>query len=273
MDLISIIYFLLLLLISIFSIIFLIRLKNINEKIRVGSSQILGERNDQEDNYSVIKSDDGLLAVLADGMGGLLNGKLASKLAVDTFLEEFVKDYRLKDVEKFFINTSYIANEKILKKGIDSKMGTTLVSCFIEKDNFYWVSIGDSHIYLYRNKELKKLNNDHIYGRILLSKYKKGIITRTEYFSNPKRERLTSYLGYKNFNEIDYNENGIEMLKGDKIILCSDGVYKNLREDEFVNFINQKIHPKLLTQEIMIEIEQKNISGLDNSTIILIEKK
>ncbi|BDU50617.1 PP2C family protein-serine/threonine phosphatase [Haliovirga abyssi] len=269
----QLIYFLFTLIISISILIIYFRNRKSKLKILVGSSQILGERNEQEDNYSVINSDNGLLAVLADGMGGFLNGKLASKIAVETFLEEFVKVYNLQNIGQFFINTSYIANDKLLKVSMDSKMGTTLVSCYMYNNKLYWVSIGDSHIYLYRNKEINLLNNVHTYSKVLLSRYKAGEISRSEYFSNSKRERLTSYLGYKNFHEIDYNENGIELLKGDKVILCSDGVYKSLTEEEILNYVSKKINPEIVTEEIMLEIEDKRISGQDNATIIMVEKR
>jgi serine/threonine protein phosphatase PrpC len=247
--------------------------KTKKEQILYGKGQIIGNRDEQQDSCEILKTENRILAVVADGMGGLFNGKLASETAINIFLEEYVKLYDLYEIDKYFINTSYIANEKILKISNENRMGTTLVASVVTPKKIYWMSIGDSNIYLFRKKQLIKLNEEHVYKNQLLNKYKNGKISRKEYFSNSKRERLTSYLGYKNFHEIDFNENGLDFLKGDKIILCTDGIHKFLTELELINLLNKNLNPHVLVKKILFEIENKNHIEQDNASIVIFEKR
>ena len=117
----------------------------------IGNGQIRGSRKKQEDSFSTIKRDDKILAVLADGMGGLFSGKMASKLATKTYIENFTRTYDIDSVNKFLINNAYIINEKILNKIEDRRIGTTLIAVFIDGDKCYWISIGDSSLYFFKD--------------------------------------------------------------------------------------------------------------------------
>ncbi len=238
----------------------------------IGQDQIQGGRKKQEDSYIAIKSDDGILGVLADGMGGLADGKLASSIAVDTFVNGFLKNYEMKAIQNFLRNTSYIANANILEAAEYKKMGTTLVSVIIKNEKLYWVSIGDSYLYLYRNKEITRLNKVHTYENRLKAKYREGLISREELFKHPKKNQLTSYLGNENFYELDYNINAFALKPKDKLIVCSDGVYNTLSENELEDIIKDNIKSNQLTQIILEEVQSKNIKNQDNASLIIIEK-
>lgn len=258
-------------------IFFLIRIKKSLDKdllkssIKIENAQIIGKRNEQEDSYSTLKSDNGVIAVLADGMGGMESGKKASTIAVNTFIEEFTKNYEIYPIDNFLRNTTYIANQKILNSAGDSRLGTTLISTVINKNKLYWTSVGDSHLYLYRDNELKLLNKKHVYANKLKEEFKAGNISRDEMFNNPRKDMLTSYLGYEEFHELDYSKTPFELKSKDKILICSDGVYRTLSELEIEKILDKKITPEKASKEIFESIKWKNIKNQDNASIILME--
>ncbi|MGM0508833.1 MAG: PP2C family protein-serine/threonine phosphatase [Fusobacteriota bacterium] len=243
------------------------------ENLEIGKKQYIGSRKNQEDSLSIIKNENGRLAIVADGMGGYNRGEKASNMAVKTFMEEFTKKYHMDSIIKFLINSAYIANQKILEFANGEQLGTTLVTTFIKDDRLYWASVGDSQIYLYRDEELKKLNVTHTYERKLKKDYRAKKISRKDYISHPQKDRLTSYLGYEDFHEIDYNKVPIELKKNDKIVLCSDGVSDAINHSELENILNKRETPENLVDEILKRIEDKNRTNQDNASIIIFEKK
>jgi len=246
--------------------------KRYKPKLLIGNAQDRGSRKEQEDSFSTIKNENGVLAVLADGMGGLSLGKKASNLVVRTFLEEFTRTYNIHPIKKFLINTTYISNAKVLEFSTERNIGTTLVAVLINNGRLYWTSVGDSYIYLYREKELNLLNEQHTFAKELAVAYEAGEISQQVALNHPKRDRLTSYLGYENFYELDYSNSAIELQQGDKVILCSDGINDSLSERELEKAISKRAHPLKISEEILKIVLDKNINNQDNATVIVLEK-
>jgi len=250
-------------------------LKNIIQrpKILIGHAQLLGKRKEQEDSFATFNNEFGVLGVLADGMGGYSNGKMASSTVVNTFVSEFAKTRNPESLEDFFINTANLSYSKVCEKGKGIKTGTTLVSVIIFEKNLYWTSVGDSAILLFSKGELINLNKKHIFQAILEKEYVMGNITKEEMINNPKKKRLTSYLGYDGFRDIDICKKPIHLQHGDKVIVCSDGVYNSLTEIELEAILIKNNSPVKTAEEIMEMIKQKNLSDQDNATIIILEKR
>jgi PPM family protein phosphatase len=246
--------------------------KRKKKTILIGNSQEKGSRKVQEDSFSSIESENGMIAIVADGMGGLEYGKIASSTAVKMFIEEFAKEYEMYDVEKFLINTTYTANENIVNMANGRKIGTTVVATVIKDDILHWISVGDSRIYLHRKGELIKLNKEHTYERVLNDRYESGEISRNDVQKHPQKEFLTSYIGYDEFHEIEYSKKPIQLIKGDKVILMSDGIYKSISEEELKEILQKKNNPDKVCDIITDKIEKKRIVNQDNMTIIMMEK-
>ncbi|SJZ97604.1 PP2C family protein-serine/threonine phosphatase [Selenihalanaerobacter shriftii] len=246
--------------------------KKCKSEILIGNAQTIGNRKEQEDAFATIKDDNRILAVLADGMGGFALGKEASDLVVQTFLEAFSRNYNINSINKFLINTAYISNSKVLELAENRHVGTTLVTAMFNNNVFYWAAVGDSSLYLYRNRELFPMNQKHIYANKLKAEYKAGEISREEQFSHPKRDRLTSYLGYEDFHEIDYSKTPIELKKEDKIIICSDGISDVISNIELENILEKKIHPIDTSEMILKLVLNKHRTNQDNATVIVLEK-
>lgn len=243
------------------------------EEDLIGNAQIKGTRNKQEDSFSTIKRDEKILAVLADGMGGLYSGKMASKLATKTFIENFTREYSFDSVNKFLINTTHIINSKILEKIEDKRIGTTLVAVFVTDKRCYWVSVGDSNLFYYKDGIIETVNKKHIYKNVLKEKLRAGDISREEMLNHPRRNTLTSYLGDNNFHKLEYSKSPLEFRPGDKLLLCSDGVSDVLKKRELEDILAKDLHPMETSQYMLEKIKKRKITDQDNATVIILHRK
>jgi len=249
------------------------RLKNAKKDnyILIGNGQTIGKRDEQEDSFSTVENEKGIMAVLADGMGGYTNGKVSSSIAVNTFADEFSNSYSIYPIEDFFRNVSRISNRAILDRSKGARSGTTLVSVIITDEMLYWASIGDSAIALFRNGEVINLNKKHIFESELEQQYISGKISEAQMLNNPMKKRITSYLGAEVLKDIEICEKPIKLKRGDKVILCSDGVYNSISEIEMETILMAKLKPYEVAEEIIEMIKAKNFPKQDNATIVILE--
>lgn len=245
---------------------------------KVGNAQHIGKRKTQEDyfGFSDITSSEkisrkGICAVLADGMGGLSNGREISEYVVSTTLALFENlDYRLSICTQLEAIAKKL-NEEISKEFSEngkSQAGSTLVAAVIYKDKLFWVSVGDSRIYLFRNGYLYQLNEDHNYKNELLKDYIEGTATLNSAFDSPQKDSLTSYIGNPNKQCIDANKISFSLQKEDKIMLCTDGVYNTLSDFELIKRLKEE--PQLASEKIANDVLSKKLSSQDNLTVMII---
>lgn len=243
-----------------------------NPEVIIGNAQSTGDRSEQEDSFAGVIQEHGVLAVLADGMGGYSNGKMASSLVVNLFVKEFSKIRNIEPADKFFRDTLLVSNKKLLEKSKGKKTGTTMVAVVISEGYLSWASVGDSAIALFRNQEFYNLNQKQIFQAVLEKEYLSGHISKEEVLNNPKKKRLTNFIGHDNFREIITSNRAIKLQHGDRIILCSDGVYNSVTEIEMESVLLKNQPPFKAAEEILEIIKDKNIKGQDNATILILEK-
>jgi protein phosphatase len=138
----------------------------------------------------------------------------------------------------------------------------------IYKDKLFWACVGDSRIYLFRNGYLYQLNEDHDYKNKLLKEYIDGFGTLDAAFSDPQRDSLTSYIGNPDMPFIDTNKLSFSLQKGDKVMLCSDGIYNSVSNFELIKRL--KDDPQLASERIAQDVLDKKISTQDNLTVMII---
>jgi len=203
-------------------------------------------------------ADNVLLLVLCDGMGGTSGGNVASGLAARTAV--------------------IAANRAVYNRARESSelanMGTTLVSSLIVDDRVYIANVGDSRMYMYSEGEFSQVTHDHSYVQMLVDM---GMITREEALSNPRRNILTRAVGTEKSIDVDITQ--MELPKKDGyFILCSDGLYNFLREDEMVKILTEPLdeiddddYDADLTMRTDMMIDTANFNGGgDNITTILV---
>ena len=118
-------------------------------------------------------------------------------------------------------------------KGNPLNGGTTVVATIIEENKLYWLSVGDSKIYLIRDKNIVAVNREHNFRMRLDERLKSGAITKEQYKKEEgQAEALISYLGIEDLTLMDINKKPFLLQENDIVLLCSDGLYKCLKESE-----------------------------------------
>ncbi len=248
-------------------------------RISVSNAQAKGARSLQEDAFgSSPLPKDGLLAdgcfsaIVADGIGGLPHGEYASRIAVQSFLESCVTTPAEIDAgERLFIalekaNTAVYTFQR--ESCSEDGLGTTMIAVSIHSDGLDWISVGDSHLYLFRDGTLTQLNTDHVYLADLFGLVNSGLLSREEAMLDPRREALTSYIGDQAIPQIDRNQEPMPLRVGDTLLLCSDGVYDFLsREELSLVLADSKTDP---AGDLIHLIEKRRLKHQDNATAIVI---
>ena len=159
----------------------------------IGVASIIGTREYQQDYVYCCSCDNGLLGVVCDGMGGLDGGELASSTAAEALGEAFAgRDIRLP-VPEFLKEQAVRINDQVLaltgKNGKPLRAGTTMVTVVADGGKLYWLSIGDSRIYIIRGEEMSQVNREHNYRLTLQESLRSGRITQEQYEAEEKRGR------------------------------------------------------------------------------------
>ena len=221
-----------------------------------------------EDSFFVseIDSNGGVLAVVADGMGGHNAGEVASTQAVKILKEfDLNKDIPIKNS---LLDAISCANNEIYKMSKhDPKlfgMGTTVTACVIIDDKLTAAQVGDSRLYLLRNKEISQITKDHSLVEMLLES---GEITKEDAKHHPQKNVITRALGTDSTVEADTYE--LQLLPDDIILLCSDGLVNMVDDERILSIIENSTDFGSLSN-ILVE-EAENAGGHDNITVILIK--
>ena len=199
-----------------------------------------GARNYQEDTALVWPGSDpfvpgsgasaqngaGIVAVLADGMGGHAGGALASRMACENFVKTYAQ-YEGATRERLAASLE-AANEAIAKtvssNPLLSGMGSTLVGVVFSGNGVEWVSVGDSPLLLYRRGEIALLNEDHSLAPELDRMVAEGEISAEAARRDPRRHMLRSAVTGDDIDLVDFSGKPLAIEPGDYVILASDGL-------------------------------------------------
>lgn len=206
------------------------------------------------------------LFVLADGMGGHVDGREASRLAVEevhrTFFaspEESVAGRLLKALEA--------ANEQIIQRSHDrsgvEKMGTTCTALVVREEEAYIAHVGDSRAYRISQDEMLQLTHDHT---IVDELRRQGLLTESEAQTHPRRHALTRALGIESMLQVDLLD-PLPVQPGDWFLLCSDGL-AGVELDEIRNVVTT-MHPQQACERLVQMANDRG--GHDNVTVLIVQ--
>ena len=249
-------------------------------KVTPGNAQYIGSRSEQQDafGFSDIGDDSfmeqfGVLVVLADGMGGLRGGKEASHLAVTSFLDHYLHTPFIASIPEKLLSAVQVANDAVLQfasdNGLRGSVGTTSIAAALHQNKLYWLSVGDSRIYLKQREGLTQLTNDHIYANKLDEKVALGEITKEEAENDLQRESLTSFLGLDLLEEVGVSMEPIPLYKGDTVLLCSDGLYGSITSTEILR-VCHSLSTQEAAEELIGMVLRKQKPNQDNATVALL---
>jgi len=248
-------------------------------RIIPGNAQDIGRRKEQQDDFGFSELGSiqsaphgGVMALVTDGMGGLALSREASQLAKITMLKEYEKKLNGETIPQALERSLSTANEAVLhlaqKEGLEGEIGTTLVAAVIKDHELFWISIGDSHLYLFRDGRLHQLNTDHNYAQRLAQMVGAGIISQADAENHKDRKALTSYLGLEQLTEVDQNARPFALESGDRILLCSDGLYGTLSEEEIAQLLLQR--PQEAAEALVNQTLAKEKHNQDNVTVAIL---
>ena len=245
----------------------------LGSNISVGKLHSQGKRSSQQDSFFVspaeMISTHGLLAIVADGMGGLSNGDKVSQTAVSTMADGF---YNLKGepmlVLLALLERANAAVNRLLGPSGRNKSGSTLVAGLIRDEKFYYLSVGDSRIYLYRRGELTQLNREHVFRNDLLLQAVNGEKSFQTAVVDKAGAGLTSFLGMGKLKYIDIPACPVDIHPGDQFLLMSDGVYNALSDAELKLLLSKS--PSVAASAIGEAIEAKGYTSQDNYTAVIL---
>lgn len=252
------------------------------ELVRVypGNAAHIGQRRDQQDAFGLSNFEDGqfidhggYLALVADGIGGMEYGAVASNIAVEAFLGRYLAKSVLREVDETLDSALEAANRAILeeaeRRDCLENMGTTLVAAVICEGFLYWRSVGDSHLYLYRDGRLGQLNGDHNFTRTLQAWVAEGLISQNMADLHPDRATLDSFVGLNQIRHVDSNRQPLPLQDGDVIVLCSDGIYGSLTDAEIMACLAHE--PMLAAQQLAETVLAKQRPYQDNLTTVVLQ--
>ena len=135
-------------------------------------------------------------------------------------------------------------------------------------DALHWLSVGDSRLYLWRNRQLVQLSVDHIYASELDRDAAIGNISCEDAKNHPERSSLTSYLGQDPLALIDQNPRAFPLLDGDRLLLCSDGLYAALEANDLATLIDREA--QLAAEDLIALALAKGRPNQDNLTVAIL---
>lgn len=239
--------------------------------IAVGGIQHRGAREYQEDSYGFSEVTAGkplqrFTAVVADGMSGLSAGAFVSDYCVKKLLEADIGTENTPIHEQLTNAVRRISGE-IAAGG--SRGGSTLAAVVCVPQGVYFCSVGDSRIYLLRGGVLTQITEDGDYFSVLLERVISGGITFAQAYSDPDKDSLSQYMGSGAFLTPDRNIIPFAPRAGDRILICSDGVYNSMSGEEILQSLT--LSAGAAVEDITGRILAKGYTNQDNFTAVVLE--
>ncbi len=242
----------------------------------VAKSDVGRQRTRNEDNWLIL-ADIALVAV-ADGMGGHIDGNIASQIAVDTLQQLYKSHYPNalpswapteipSQQEKFLIHAVQEANKNIYERNRGTiafeGMGTTIVALQLQANYVITACVGDSRIYLLRNGTIEQITQDHsLVGELV----RYNIIREKDLIFLQNKNIITRALGMAESVLVDTKSHHV--FPNDIFLLCSDGLTDLVSDERICEILLQ--HQEHLADALTILIDEaNNLGGVDNITVAI----
>lgn len=245
-------------------------------KCEIGCCKTIGSREIQEDFYQISKTKNGLLAVLADGMGKELGGKIAARKVTEVFAELFGEYNALDHPVYFFQKAFQTANREVLKL-FDDGRGSAVASAILLKEGdfvgelptLFYSIVGNVKVAVFRNGDLIPVGTGHTVNVLAENRYFSGDLTREDALAMLHETRVYHYIGRDGFKDIEFYDAPIQLKKNDMVVLMSDGIYEELDWRELEDYLGQRKSCSQIAFEVIEHINRRQCDT-DNACIVLI---
>ena len=224
-----------------------------------------------EDHMGHFDTVNGRVAVVCDGMGGHVGGATASHIAVEA-IHAFLDSAFIESPYEAIRCAIDEANAAILRQAAAkpelSGMGSTCVLLLIRDGLVYRGHVGDSRIYLIRNRIIKRLTRDDSYVQMLIDMNR---LTEKEAERHPRKNEITNALGLPDMKPATVAEDAIAPEAGDCFLLCSDGLTGMVSERDIERIVSRQQEQTSQQRADQLVERAKENGGLDNITVQLVE--
>jgi len=232
-----------------------------SERPRLAEHSIPGRRPYQEDSlFADTLSDGRVLVAVADGMGGHAAGEVASALALETLKESLEAGIELGEAFR-------LANQKVNKKSMEpgkQGMGTTLVAVVVDGDQYLVGNVGDSRGYRISGSGIERITQDHSF---VAEAIKRGQ-SEEEATASQWKDALTRAIGTDATVEVDVF-GPFPVQHNTALLLCSDGLYKTLKDADLREIFGRSGGPKGACQNLVANAYERGSD--DNITVVIAE--
>jgi serine/threonine protein phosphatase PrpC len=240
-------------------------------KFAVYQTSQIGGRKYNQDRVAHAYTNEALLLVLADGMGGHLHGEVAAQIAIHTFMQAFAQVAlpRVPDPEAFLSDNTKRSHEAIIRYAQENQLagnpGTTCVAALVQDGKVCWAHAGDSRFYLLRDKSIAAMTHDH---SVVQQWADWGIITLDEMKTHPDRNKITNCLG--GVDDMFYVESSlpVPVESGDVLLLCSDGLWGPLLDKEVAEGLTTGVLRNKLGQLIEVALYREQARADNTSAVV-----
>jgi len=223
-----------------------------------------GQHRERNEDMLLVNDDHKIYAV-ADGLGGLPEGSLASQLAIDQLGKaiarpDFGNGFNYPDLFNSINGVVHAEGKKVSK---EIGIGTTLTVLKFDGEEISIGHVGDSMVFLFRDQDCRQLTTDHTMAAEMKARLEPGEDAYIpEYFSHT----LTRCIGQQGSIETDVYT--LEPKFGDRLLLCSDGIPKTMDENDLLHDTVAANDPKTLAEDLIAKANQRGAP--DNVTVIAV---
>ncbi|HYC56959.1 MAG TPA: protein phosphatase 2C domain-containing protein [Candidatus Binatia bacterium] len=233
-----------------------------------------GKRDYQEDSYGAVEiggKTGSLVCVIADGMGGHSGGAIASHAVVRSVLSTWLSPAPSASEDRLREGVAAATRALAACEASDADvegLGSTLVAVVLTDTTVEWVSVGDSVLWLLRDGQLRRLNEDHSMKPVLEKMVKDGQLTKEEAAVDPQRHHLRSALTKDAPDLVDRPNESLTLRPSDRVILATDGVL-TLPEAEVLAVLAKCEDPADAARELIAAVIAKDHRGQDNASVVV----
>ena len=234
-------------------------------------SVTIGGREVQEDFVGTLATQVGLVAVLADGMGKTFGARIASRTAVETFLDLF-RDYNAFDNPQYYFRKSFhAANRSILCELGDEGYGAASVGAAMIQGNWlFYAVVGNVKLCVFRNGDLVPVSTGHTLDVLAEQTFRTGKLSREDALVMLEHHRLYNYLGQDSFKDIEIFDRPISLQKDDIVVLMSDGLYELISWKDIETVLSSGQDCQSMAYALMEKVNQNHAEEKDNASVILL---
>jgi PPM family protein phosphatase len=238
-------------------------------KYQLTQYTLRGSRQHNEDRLGFAESDNALIMIVADGLGGHRGGEIAAEIVVQTLLHTFqtVRQPVIQRPSTFLALNILHAHHTIMTRGQTSvpaiEPRTTCVACLVQNGYAYWAHVGDSRLYLFRQNRFVLRTQDHTTIEEL---HQGGLLTEAEMLEHPQKSHLLNCLGGPVTPTVSLGEETL-LQPGDMLLLCSDGLWEAYAPEEIARYLKAAALDEAV-EDMLLSAQKKMRQSCDNISAV-----